>query len=318
MRLYQELCSMEDPRLTVLMRGIEGAGWAWRLGKPIAYGTQLIVSDGAQEATLDFYPKRGRCVIGGAESPLRRGLIQLTETDQGTPGLPRATKAASAQITGVHIGMDESGKGDWYGPLIVAAVYVDPQTAMALQRGGVRDSKDLDGASLPQIAALIERVVPAASRRVTVLDPQTYNRRYAGLGNINLLLAELYAETVASVWEATGCARIVCDQFAQRADRLERSFSAAGLPRPEQMHHAESASVAVAAASVLASAQFGVELLRLGVEAGLRGQLPAGASAIRALTAAAQHILAREGREGLGRYAKLNFKPVQDLLADSR
>jgi ribonuclease HIII len=84
------------------------------------------------------------------------------------------------------------------------------------------------------------------------------------------------------------------------------------------MHHAESASVAVAAASVLASAQFGVELLRLGAEAGLRGQLPAGASAIRALTAAAQHILAREGREGLGRYAKLNFKPVQDLLADSR
>jgi ribonuclease HIII len=213
--------------------------------------------------------------------------------------------------------MDESGKGDWYGPLIVAAVYVDPQTAEALRRGGVRDSKDLDGASLPQIAALVERLVPESARRVTVLAPEVYNRRYAGLGNINLLLAELYAETADPVRTATGCERIVCDQFAQRADRLERSFAAAGLPRPEQMHHAEAASVAVAAASVLASARFGAELVRLGSAAGLRGQLPAGASAIRALTAAARHILAHEGREGLGRYAKLNFKPVQDLLADS-
>jgi ribonuclease HIII len=213
--------------------------------------------------------------------------------------------------------MDESGKGDWYGPLIVAAVYIDPQTAEALRRGGVRDSKDLDGASLPQIAALVERLVPESARRVTVLDPEVYNRRYAGLGNINLLLAELYAETATPVRAATSCGRIVCDQFAQRADRLERSFAAAGLPRPEQMHHAESASVAVAAASVLASARFGAELVRLGAVAGLRGQLPAGASAIRALTAAARHILAREGREGLARYAKLNFKPVQELLADN-
>ncbi|MEI8308698.1 MAG: hypothetical protein WCF99_16680 [Chloroflexales bacterium] len=313
---------MEDQRLTALVRGIEGAAWAWRPGKPIPHGTQLIISDGAQEATLDFYPKHGRCVVGGTESPLRRGLSQMAAAqDQGiarTPVTPRATKAASALITGAHIGMDESGKGDWYGPLIVAAVYVDSQTVVALQRGGVRDSKELDGGSLPQIAALVERVVPESARRVTVLDPEVYNRRYAGLGNINLLLAELYAETVASVRESTGCERIVCDQFAQRADRLERSFASAGLPRPEQMHHAEAASVAVAAASVLASARFGVELVRLGALAGLRGQLPAGASAVRALKAAAQHILAREGREGLGRYAKLNFNPVQELIADSR
>lgn len=309
---------MDDPRLTALVRKIEAAGWKWISGKHIPHGTQLIVSDGAQNATLDFYPQRGRCVIGGAESSLRWGLSQMTapQPSDGAGGsvTPRATKAASALITGAHVGMDESGKGDWYGPLVVAAVYVDSQTLVALQRGGVRDSKELDGASLPQIAALVERVVPESSRRVTVLDPEVYNRRYAGLGNVNLLLAELYAETATPVRESTSCERIVCDQFAQRADRLERSFAAAGLPQPEQMHHAEAASVAVAAASVLASARFGAELVRLGAVAGLRGQLPAGASAVRALKAAAQHILSREGREGLGRYAKLNFNPVQEVL----
>ncbi|NNJ12607.1 hypothetical protein EKD04_019970 [Chloroflexales bacterium ZM16-3] len=312
---------MNDPRLTALIQKIERSGWTWRTGKSIPYGSQLLVTDGAHEATLDFYPKRGRCVIGGADSPLRRGLSQLAvgqEQGAAVPSRPKATASSASAITGAHIGMDESGKGDWYGPLVVAAVYVDPPTAAALQKGGVRDSKEIDGDSLPKIAALIEQLVPESARYVLVLDPEVYNRRYAGLNNINLLLSELYAEAAAPVRAATGSSRIVCDQFAQRADRLERAFAAAGLPRPEQMHHAEAASVAVAAASVLASARFRAELLRLGAAAGLRGQLPAGASAIRALTSAARHILAREGHDGLGRYAKLNFKPVQEIIADSR
>lgn len=307
---------MDDPRLLALIRRIEAAGWRWRLGKDIPYGTQLIVSAGADEASLDFYPKRGRSVIGGADSPLRRTLTQLTQAQEQPVSAAAKPASAGPRIVGPHVGMDESGKGDWYGPLVVAAVYLDQEAATALQRGGVRDSKTLDGESLVKIAALIERLVPEQSRHVTALDPEQYNRRYESLGNINLLLAELYAETAAPVRAATGSARIVCDQFAQRADRLERSFAAAGLPRPEQLHHAESASVAVAAASVLASARFAAELDRLGAAAGLRGRLPAGASDIRALKAAARHILSREGRAGMARYAKLNFKPVQAILAE--
>lgn len=307
---------MDDPRLLALARHIEAAGWRWRRGKDIPYGTQLVVSDGDSEATLDFYPKRGRCVIGGADSALRRSLMQLIEAqDQAGAPTPKAAPAGP-RIAGPHIGMDESGKGDWYGPLVVAAVFIDPETAMALQRGGVRDSKLIDAEALPRVAAMIEQLVPAQSRQVVALDPAQYNRRYEALGNINLLLAELYAETVAPVLAASGSTRIVCDQFAQRVDRLEHAFASAGLPRPEQMHRAESASVAVAAASVLASARFAAELDRLGAIAGLRGRLPAGASDIRALKAAARHILSREGRAGMARYAKLNFKPVQAIIAD--
>jgi ribonuclease HIII len=311
---------MEDARLSTLKRQIGQAGWSWRTGKDIAYGTQLIVSDGSYEATIDFYPKRGRSVIGGADSALRRSLSAMVtrlEAAAPAPAGPTARPAAGRPtvptIAGAHIGMDESGKGDWYGPLVVAAVYVDAEAAPALRRAGVRDSKTIESAALPEIAARIEQLVPASARWVTVLDPEVYNQRYAGLLNINLLLAELYAETALPVHQVTRSAQIVCDQFAQRADRLDRSFATAGLPKPTQLHHAESASVAVAAASVLASARFAAELVRLGGLAGLRGQLPAGASAIRELRAAARHILAREGREGLRRYAKLNFKPVQEI-----
>ncbi len=303
---------MDDPRLRAMIRKFESLGWTYRQGKPIPYGSQLIITHGSDEATLDFYPQRGRCVVGGADSPLRRRLKEMTES--GSSPAPTTKPAASPPISGAHVGMDESGKGDWYGPLVVAAVYVDAQAEAALRQAKVRDSKLLDQATLPKLAQTIEQLVPATARYVTVLPPSGYNRRYAESNNINVLLAELYAETATRVCQSTGCTRVVCDQFAQRTERLDRTFIQAGLPRPTQMHHAESQSIAVAAASILATARFATELQRLGAEAGLRGGLPAGASAIRALHAAAQHILNREGREGLGRYAKLNFKPVQALL----
>lgn len=316
---------MDDRRIEVLRQAIAARGWQWRAGKEIPYGTQLIVSDGAAEATLDFYPKRGRTVVGGADSPLRRALQALAEAQEGRaaappreaasgPGKPPAPAARPAPVAQAELGMDESGKGDWFGPLVVAAVYVEPGQAEALRRAGVRDSKQIEAEALPRVAAAIERIVPAPAREVLALAPELYNSRYAGLANVNLLLAELYAEVASAAVARTGATMIVCDQFAQRADRLDTAFARARLPRPRQLHHAESASLAVAAASVLATARFQAELARLGAAAGLGAPLPKGASAVRLLAGAAKAIIAREGPAGLGRYAKLNFKPVQAIL----
>jgi len=358
---------MEDPRLAAIKGAISARGWRWRPGKPIPFGEQLLVSDGVSEASLDFYPKRGRCVIGGAGSALRQALGELVErleregrepgrlerepgrleregreSDEGRePGrleregreggegretgrLEREGRESGegreprrredAKVLVAELGMDESGKGDWFGPLVVAAVYVEPEAVAALRKAGVRDSKLLLPEELAQVAGRIEALLPAAAREVLVLEPAAYNRRYAALGNINLLLAELYVETAAPIVARTGATTIICDQFSQRADRLNSVFARAGLPRPQQMHHAEATSIAVAAASVLATTRFRAELVRLGALAGLGGPLPPGASAITLLRRAARAILAREGAEGLGRYAKLNFKPVQELL----
>ena len=319
---------MEDPRLAAIKGAISARGWRWRPGKPIPYGEQLLVSDGVSEASLDFYPKRGRSVIGGAGSSLRQALGELVERleregrepgrlerEGRESGEGRETRRREdAKVLVAELGMDESGKGDWFGPLVVAAVYVEPEAVAALRKAGVRDSKLLLPEELAQVAARIEALLPAAAREVLVLEPAAYNRRYAALGNINLLLAELYVETAAPIVARTGATTIICDQFSQRADRLNSVFARAGLPRPQQMHHAEATSIAVAAASVLATTRFRVELVRLGALAGLGGPLPPGASAITLLRRAARAILAREGAEGLGRYAKLNFKPVQELL----
>jgi ribonuclease HIII len=304
---------MDDARLAQIKAAITARGWNWHPGKTIPYGAQIVVTDGVGEATLDFYPKRGRCVIGGTSVSLRAALGELVSAFE-TPTATTTSTTKAAPATAAEIGMDESGKGDWFGPLVVAAVYVEPSVAMALRKAGVKDSKLLEAGELERAAAAIERIVPAAAREVCALEPAAYNRRYAALGNINLLLAELYAETAAPVIARTGAQAIICDQFAQRAERLDSAFARAGLPRPRQMHHAEAVSVAVAAASVLATTRFQAELARLGAAAGLGAPLPRGASAITLLRRAARAIIAREGRDGLGRYAKLNFKPVQEIL----
>ncbi|MEI6181516.1 MAG: hypothetical protein WCP31_12225 [Chloroflexales bacterium] len=309
---------MDDARLVALKRALTTRGWQWEGGKSIPYGTQLVVRAGATEAVLNFYPKHGRMVVGGLASPLRQALSALTSQLEGThiEAKPAPKPTTPSEAVAPEMGMDESGKGDWFGPLVVAAVVVEPTQAAALRRAGVRDSKQIEAAAMAEVATAIEQIVPATAREVLVLALADYNRRYAGLNNINLLLAELYAETAAPVLARTGVRQIVCDQFAQRTERLDTAFAQANLPRPRQLHHAEAACLAVAAASVLATARFQAELVRLGAVAGLDGPLPKGASAVRWLTRAARQIIAREGVAGLGRYAKLNFKPVQELFSD--
>jgi ribonuclease HIII len=299
---------MSDPRFDELKQAITRRGWRWRPGKPVPYGEQIVVGDGTAEAVVTFYPKRGRSVIGGPSGPLRTALEQLV----GTPS--PATSAAAPAVA--EIGMDESGKGDWFGPLVVAAVYLPPTTAAALAQAGVRDSKSVASAGMVALAQRIEAAVPPTERVVLALDPAEYNRRYVAVGNINLLLSALYAEAARPLYAVVQSERIVCDQFAQSTERLATAFRRAGLPQPIQQHHAEAASVAVAAASVLAAARFAAELEHLGRRAGLAGPLPRGASAIGDLRRAGRAILAREGPAGLGAYAKLNFKPVQELVQE--
>ncbi len=310
-------------RLDLLKAHIAEQGWHCGSGAPIPYGEQIVVTDGTATALVSFWPKRGRMQVQGNASSLKAALQAWVERGQE---LPTETSAGSPAlvVTGPHIGMDESGKGDWFGPLVVAAVYVDTRTIPLLRRAGVRDSKELDTVALTRIAVQIEQIVPPEQREIWSMLPEQYNQLYAQHNNINLLLAAAYAQVAAQLWPAVQPATdeptasadlpIVCDQFSQRTDQLERTFAAHNLPRPEQQHHAEAASIGVAAASILASAAFTHALVDLALDAGLTPPLPKGSSEITALQAAAQRIIGHQGAAALKRYAKLNFKPVRALL----
>jgi ribonuclease HIII len=273
-------------------------GWTWKPGAAIPYGEQIIIGDAASEVVANFWPKRGALNLQGRDSALKAELRAWLD----------AQTESTTAIPAPHIGLDESGKGDWFGPLVVAAMYVDGERIeAALRKIGVRDSKLIESAAIQHLADQIERLTPPEHRHLQIVEPEAL---WATPDNMNVLLAEIYAQTAQTVWQATRATAIVCDQFSQRADRLERAFAESGLPRPRQQHHAEAASMAVAAASVLASAAFARALEAMGQAAGFGRPLPKGASDVQQLEAAARWIVKRHGREALKRFAK-PFKPVQ-------
>lgn len=314
---------------------VRSQGWQFGPSKPIQYGEQITITFASYKATVNYYPKSGSLVPGGSPSPLKDAL-QAWIKNAGQINAPSLTGSqqlfarstqpiaefrvqekqthSSVTIETPHLGMDESGKGDWFGPLVIAAVFVDKQVDKALHDIGVRDSKMLPGNAIQRLAKLIKNIIPDHHRHVLTLTPTLYNQEYDNFRNINLLLADAYARVALEVWKNTHAEVIVCDQFSQNADRLNNTFAANQLPKPTQRHHAESASIAVAAASILASAAFTEALADLGNAVGMNGPLPKGASEIAKLEAVAQQIIKQYGTEALGQYAKLNFKPMQMLL----
>jgi ribonuclease HIII len=322
-------------KLDALKKYVQSRGWAFGPSVPIQYGEQVTITYGSHLAKINYYPKRDKIVVGGPDSPLKIALSNWVDENasdgviaHGTGGSQEAQipptlgaeyskkDASSLKSFNIpHVGMDESGKGDWFGPLVVAAVFVNEETQRMLREIGVRDSKLLKPHVIKQLASQIEDIIPPDQRHVLTIEPELYNQLYDQYKNINLLLADVYAQVAYEVWKGTQASSIVCDQFSQKADRLENAFVARMLPTPIQQHHAEQASIAVSAASILASSAFSDALQQMGKAAGIGRSLPKGASDAKELMEVAQHVMNQGGATLLGQYAKLNFAPIQAFLS---
>jgi ribonuclease HIII len=197
------------------------------------------------------------------------------------------------------VGSDESGKGDFLGPLVVAAVRLTPEESRALQDGSVRDSKRVADDSASRLAAALRARFPVSVRR---LDPPQYNRAYQEHGNLNALLADLHAEVLGEL--AVQDAVAVVDQFGPAA-LMERALDGSQL-RLVQRPRAESVP-AVAAASLVARAEFLAGLEELGQAFAVDLAKGAGEPADRA----ARAFVALHGPDQLGEVAKLHFKNAE-------
>ncbi|HVL39267.1 MAG TPA: ribonuclease HIII [Fimbriimonadaceae bacterium] len=203
-----------------------------------------------------------------------------------------------------HIGVDESGKGDFFGPLVVAACYVGPEHLAELE--GVRDSKKLTDPVALRLSDVIRRVCPHS---VVAIGPAKYNELYAKFRNLNRLLAWGHARAIENVLELEPCELVISDQFADPAGLKRQLFEKGRTIELRSMVRAE-ADVAVAAASILARAEFLRRLKRLGESFGT--ELPKGASA--AVIAAGRRFVERHGAPKLAEVAKTHFKTYADVL----
>ena len=261
----------------------------------------------SEQVNVAFYPKKGRLLIQGrGAEDFVKDTLQLNPVEKA----PAMSSTLPALVdTTPHFGVDESGKGDYFGPLVVAGVYTDERCAAELVRLGCRDSKAIPDDR--KIHAMAEKIKKTAGVvfEVICIGPRRYNELYAEMGNLNRLLAWGHARVIAALHEKVpACPRALSDQFANEWV-LKRALGQRHIPvQLEQRTKAES-DVAVAAASILARDRF-VQWVQQ-TSAASKCPMPLGCAPH--VTRAAQHFVETHGRDRLQDVAKLHFKVTQKL-----
>jgi ribonuclease HIII len=211
-----------------------------------------------------------------------------------------------------HFGVDESGKGDFFGPLVIAGAYVDRGIARQLLDAGVVDSKRIG--SDARIRALAETIRKSSLGLVetVLIGPTKYNELYEKFGNLNKLLGWGHARVIENLLaKKADCPRALSDQFAD-ARVVQQSLLQHGRKiKIEQRPRAES-DIAVAAASILAREAFINWLERKGKEIGLR--LERGVSA--GVKESAKKLVEMNGPAALREVAKVHFRTAHETAPD--
>ena len=213
-----------------------------------------------------------------------------------------------------RIGVDESGKGDFFGPLVVAGVYVNESIARALDKLGVKDSKAIT--SDKKISKLAEgiRDISGCVHSVVPIGNASYNRLHQQMRNVNKILAWGHARVIENLLGQRDRMdpvplRAISDQFSRSKSTIQSALMEEGRQLElVQMHKAES-DLAVAAASILARDVFVRRIKELGNEFDL--ELPKGASA--KVDQVGAEFLSKHGINKLGQAAKLHFRTTQKI-----
>jgi ribonuclease HIII len=153
----------------------------------------------------------------------------------------------------VYIGTDESGKGDYFGPLVIAGVLVDVDSKLKLQSIGVKDSKEISDSSIKILAVRIKNIVREKFSLVKI-NPEKYNELYSKMGNINSILGWAHARALENILKGNKVSDAVSDKFGNPKTILNALMQNGKEINLHQEIKAEKYT-AVAAASILARAE---------------------------------------------------------------
>ena len=206
-----------------------------------------------------------------------------------------------------HMGTDESGKGDYFGPLVTAGVFLPKGQEAVFQELGVKDSKRLSDNRVRDIAESIKQGYPFS---IVAIGPERYNALYEKFRNLNKLLAWAHSRVIENILEEVNCTRVITDQFGDERFVINALMKKGKTIELIQRHKAEE-DTAVAAASILARAEFLKRLHFLSKDAGL--ELPKGASP--KVEEAARELVSKQGAQALEKFAKMHFKTTKKILS---
>lgn len=252
----------------------------------------------------------GKCLVQGKGAQEWVEFV-LEPQIMGSVGLGYE-EVLSPEMFEEHMGIDESGKGDFFGPLVISAVFVNQDIIDVFRELNVRDSKTVtsDRKAL-SMARDIHRVLDGKFSVITI-GPEAYNRLYMKMGNVNKMLAWGHARAIENLLEKVpGCPRAVSDQFGPK-HQIEQALLKKGQKiRLEQRPKAES-DPAVAGASILARAGFVHALGQMGKQFDM--EIPKGAS--EKVRQVAQELIRKNGPEILIKACKCHFRTADQVLEE--
>jgi len=304
------------------------------VSRDIQYGHMFQYKRGEEKVTLNVYNgKKGLRLVWQGNNSLRQELELFVAAMEAAEKTNQRRNNNSDGIDshivlqkdskgefeagfskGIWAGSDESGKGDFFGPLVLSAVALDAKTAMELKLAGVKDCKLLTDKKILELEPIIKEKAIAFS--VLQLKPKFYNQRYAEVaaagGKLNQLLASGHINALSKVLqqleqEKLECEYALIDQFTQTDIVLRPLREQFPKVQFRQQPRAES-NLAVAAASTLARAQFLHTMEELAKLAGM-GELPKGGGTLT--TSCAKELADKLGKEALVNFVKLHFVNYQ-------
>ena len=287
------------------LKAAESYGLSFSTISKAVYNYESVVSDGSDKVKLQVYfGKKGNKVVlqGNKESGLYKKLRELVFGEDLF-----SNEIADVKEPEIYIGTDESGKGDYFGPLIIAGVFVNAETIRKLRIAGVRDSKDLNETAIRETATEIKKIIGDAYN-IIMITPEKYNELYLDFKNVNKLLGWAHAKVLENILEKFPATEAISDKFGNEKyiiDSLQKEGKNLNLI---QVTKAERFT-AVAAASILARDKFNKWFEKKNKE--LKVQLPKGAST--AVEQKAVDLKNKFGREFLLNLVKLHFKTTKKI-----
>jgi len=277
--------------------------------RPVCVEHTIIAAERA-DCRINLY-KSGKCLIQGREAEefvtfvLEPMILQEVKVGY--------EEVLAPDTIAPHMGVDESGKGDFFGPMVIAGAYVDPQLAATMREMNVRDSKTITSDKVAMDMADALRKLLGDRYTIVSIGPAAYNRLYTSMRSVNAILAWAHARAIENLLEKIPtCPRAISDQFGNKQQVINALMQRGKKIELVQRHKAES-DPAVAAASVLARGAFLRSLKQMAQT--YSQPFPKGASA--AVKEAAINLVRGKGPGILIETAKCHFRTADAVLAEA-
>jgi ribonuclease HIII len=266
-----------------------------------------IIAASADRCQISLY-KSGKCLIQGKGAADFVTFV-LEPMVIGAAGLGYEDVLNPEDLE-ARMGIDESGKGDLFGPIVIAGAYADENIVKAMREMNVRDSKNIS--SDKKILELGSQIRRLLGKRFSIvkIGPRAYNRLYAKMRNVNTLLSWGHARAIENLLETVpSCPKAISDQFGKK-EQVEKALMKKGQSIELIQRHKAESDIAVAAASILAREAFVWALKDL--EKKYEMDFPKGASA--AVKEAAEKLTKKHGPEIMLETMKCHFKTTDQVL----